>query len=324
MDVTEGGRELLGAYALDALDDDEVVAMEALISSDPEAAEELHRLRSAAAWIGATEALQPPRDLRRHLFEAAAARPVELRVYRAAIERHEELLDAISESDLELPTENGLSIGDLVVHLAAMETAVAETVGHQCDVSTEVDVEARTNEFLAAFGHDPLGAGRAVWHSATVTIAGWAGAPNQNARLPWADSEVSRRTALATRAFELWTHDDDIRVALGQDRQTPLVPELALMSDVAVGILPFCFATQGQKVAAAARVVLTGEGGGDWTVSLDGHEHDTVDVTLTLDVVDYCRVVAERLNPENCGAAIDGDQALGRTLLGCASALATL
>jgi len=47
-------------------------------------------------------------------------------------------------------------------------------------------------------------------------------------------------------------------------------------------------------------------------------------VTITMDVVDYCRVVAERLAPDECDATIDGDETLGRTVLACASALATL
>ena len=47
-------------------------------------------------------------------------------------------------------------------------------------------------------------------------------------------------------------------------------------------------------------------------------------MTITMDVVDYCRVVAERLTPEACNATIEGDEALGRTMLACVSALATL
>ena len=66
------------------------------------------------------------------------------------------------------------------------------------------------------------------------------------------------------------------------------------MSDIAVNILPFCLDAAGTTPAAAARLVLTGEGGGDWVVSLDGAEHAAPAVTITMDVVDYCRVVAER------------------------------
>jgi len=323
--VTPDDRELLGAYALDALDDQEVAAVEALLERDPDSAREVERLREAAAWIAATEALAPPRDLRSQLFERARALPVELRIYRQSVARHEALLDTIPESALDASTTNGLSVGDLVVHLAAMESAVAETIGFPQAISAETDVEARTEDYLREFGADPLGAGRHSWREATVALDQWSAAGGERGSLPWSGLSAARRTILATRAFELWTHDDDIRVALGRDREAPTEPELAVMSDVAVGILPYCVTSNGEPApAASVRMVLTGAGGGSWDVSLDGREHAAVDVTLTMDVVDYCRRVADRITIDECGARIEGDVALGQRILACASSLATL
>ena len=70
--------------------------------------------------------------------------------------------------------------------------------------------------------------------------------------------------------------------------------------------------------------MLTGDGGGDWTVSLDGAEHAAPAVTITMDVVDYCRVVAERLARRVRRRDSTATRQLGRTVLACASALATL
>lgn len=324
MGVTPDDRELLGAYALDALDDHEIVAVEALLERDPNAAREVERLREAASWIAATEALAPPRDLRAQLFQRARDLPLELRAYRQAVARHEALLDSVPETALDAETVNGLSVGGLVVHLASMESAVAETVGLPCTLTEATDVAARTDDYLAAYGADPLGAGRGAWRDATEVIDTWAATSDGRARLPWSGFELPRRVVLATRAFELWTHDDDVRVALGRDREIPTESELGLMSDIAVNILPACVAAKGAPVAAAARVVLTGSGGGEWTVSLDGREHAAVDVTITMDTVEYCRLVAERVTPAGCGAVLDGDHDLGRRILECASALATL
>ncbi len=325
MGVTPDDRELLGAYALDALDDQEVAAVEALLERDPDSAREVERLREAAAWIAATEALAPPRDLRSQLFARAKALSPELRVYRQAVARHEALLDSIPESALDASTTNGLSVGDLVVHLAAMESAVAETIGFPQAVTAETDVEARTDDYLREFSADPLGAGRTTWCAATVALDEWSSSGSERASLPWSGLAVGRRTILATRAFELWTHDDDIRVALGRDREAPTEPELAVMSDVAVGILPFCVTSNGETApAASVRMVLTGAGGGSWDVSLDGREHAGVDVTVTMNVVDYCRRVADRITIDECAARIDGDTDLGHRILACAAALATL
>ena len=324
MGVNPSAREMLGAYALDAVDADEIAVLDELVAHDADAARELERLRAAAAWIGATEAIEPPSDLRAQLL--AQARPVseDLRVYRMAVARHEELLDDLPEDALGLPTANGLAVGELVVHLASMETAVAETVGLEVTVTDETDVDARTARYLDALGPDPV-AGRAVWRVAAESLDAWAAAGGTTGGFPWQGTfDVERRTLLAARAFELWTHDDDIRVALGRERLTPTTPELALMSDIAVGILPFCLLAKGEQVSASAHVVLTGDGGGEWDVSLDGEERPETSVTLTMDVVDFCRLVADRLDPATCDATIDGDEALGRTLVGCAAALATL
>jgi uncharacterized protein (TIGR03083 family) len=326
VDVNPDRHSLLGAYALDALDDDEAAAVDALVAEDPRARQELGRLLGAAAWIGATEALTPPRDLRAQLLQRATPISDEVRAYRAAMRRHEELLDSLGPDVLDRPTTNGLNVGELVVHLASMESAVAETVGLEQEITDETDVEARTRRYLEVAGEDPLGDGRRRWREAVDALDAWAMEGGERGGLPWSGLAVSRRTLLTSRAFETWTHDDDIRDALGRDRVVPQPVELGVMSELAVTILPLCLAATGATVEAAARLVLTGDGGGDWTVSLDGAAHDAPAVTITLDVVDYCRVVADRLGPEPevCGATLEGDEQLGRTLLACASALATL
>ncbi|MGH9013561.1 MAG: hypothetical protein ACRDZ1_06450, partial [Acidimicrobiia bacterium] len=60
----EGIDELLGAFALDACEPDEVDVVERAMAQEPAVADEVARLRNAAAWIGATEALAPPPALR--------------------------------------------------------------------------------------------------------------------------------------------------------------------------------------------------------------------------------------------------------------------
>jgi hypothetical protein len=52
-------RELLGAYALDALDPEERAEVDALLLTDASARAELHELQHAAAWLGHAS-LRPP------------------------------------------------------------------------------------------------------------------------------------------------------------------------------------------------------------------------------------------------------------------------
>jgi len=48
------------------------------------------------------------------------------------------------------------------------------------------------------------------------------------------------------------------------------------------------------------------------------------DVTVTADVVDWCRLVGDRIAPAELPHRVEGDEALGRDLVAAAPALATL
>lgn len=68
-------RDLLGAYALDAVDDVERRAVERLVASDPDAAQELAELRATAALLGSAVQTPPPADVRGAVLEAIRRTP---------------------------------------------------------------------------------------------------------------------------------------------------------------------------------------------------------------------------------------------------------
>lgn len=68
-------RALLGAYAVDAVDDDERRAVEALVAADPDAARELADLRAVAARLGAAVEAAPPVGARDAVLAAIASTP---------------------------------------------------------------------------------------------------------------------------------------------------------------------------------------------------------------------------------------------------------
>lgn len=65
-------RELLGAWALDAVDDVERAAVERAIREDPEVAAEARALRETAAMLATTQAAPPPPALREAVLAAVA------------------------------------------------------------------------------------------------------------------------------------------------------------------------------------------------------------------------------------------------------------
>jgi hypothetical protein len=75
-----------------------------------------------------------------------------------------------------------------------------------------------------------------------------------------------------------------------------------------------------------ARLVLTGDGGGEWRVAMDGSGLSTQapDVTVTADVVDWCMLVGDRIAPDVIPHTVDGDARLAEDLIAAAPALATL
>jgi hypothetical protein len=62
--------------------------------------------------------------------------------------------------------------------------------------------------------------------------------------------------------------------------------------------------------------VLTGPGGGTWDQALGwGETAGLPDATLVLDVVDYCRLAARRVGPDEVAVTVEGDEALARRIL---------
>jgi anti-sigma-K factor RskA len=68
-------RDLLGAYALDAVDDVERRKVENLLASDPDAAREVAALRATSALLGAAVSAAPPPELRRSVLDQLSATP---------------------------------------------------------------------------------------------------------------------------------------------------------------------------------------------------------------------------------------------------------
>jgi uncharacterized protein (TIGR03083 family) len=123
---------------------------------------------------------------------------------------------------------------------------------------------------------------------------------------------------MVARTFELWTHADDIRRACGQPMATPSAGDLATMSNVSVTSLPLTAHVVRPDVPdVRARVVLTGDGGGVWDLTL-GRGGDEA-VTVIADVVDYCRMAARRIAPEALDIDIEGDAHIASLLLKAAS-----
>lgn len=144
------------------------------------------------------------------------------------------LIAELSEDDLALPTElPGWSVGDVIAHLAHLETVSAgmpQPEGGSVTVPTgegaqpltisdvtEVGVQARRGRTLAELT-DELTRGCAARREALAGVdvddPGTA-APGAFAVLGW-----PLKTVLTNRPFDLWVHEQDIRRATGRPMET--------------------------------------------------------------------------------------------------------
>jgi uncharacterized protein (TIGR03083 family) len=321
--------DLLGAFALDACDSDELAAVESYIAAHPEVNGEVERLRAAAAGLAASDALAPPRDVRASVFERARARraprtqtPVDV---HAEVEATlVELLDDVPESAFDFPTLNGLTVRELVAHLAAMESLLAMWMGVPTLPEVEDDrIEERTAAVVDMTRGWAFADVIALWRRSMAAVR--AAAP-VSATSRWFGSQLPTDLVLLVRAFETWTHTDDIRRSLGRALETPSASALRTMAEGSMTMVPSALQKSGRaRPGRSARIVLTGPGGGDWTVPMEvGADVGVPDVTLTLPVVDWCRCFSERLGPDELDLSIRGDRELGAAVVAAAPVYAFL
>jgi len=324
---------LLGAYALDACEPDEVAAIDAVLARRDDLAAEADQLARAAAWLGAAHALRAPDRLRSATLSAAATRrttPIDpvIDLYLSEAEHFASALDALSPGALREVTANGLTARDLVVHVAAQESLLAQLVGDPTIPSVvETDIDARTDAMLTEFAGRSVEDAMVAWRAAVEANRRWALEQRDDTTL-WRGIELSRHDALVVRAFEMWIHAEDLRRVGNAAGRNPEPRHLALMTDLAGRSAGLSLALVGrERPGRTARLVLTGAGGGEWVVAMGrsaAQDHDTIDVTVTADAVDWCRLVGDRLTADEIVIDVRGDRALAHDLLAAAPALASL
>jgi uncharacterized protein (TIGR03083 family) len=326
MDLTSDQFEdLIGAYALDACDADEVAALDAYVRAHPETAAEVERLRDAAAALGAAGAVEPPLALRDRMLDLAAQRvppvtPAE--ALQAETDRFQSFLDTVSADDVGTVTHNGLNVHDLVAHVEVIDRAFVDEVDTNVFIGAN-EVAQITAVDLAQHGGESFAQTVTRFRRTREELIGLGDRLPKDARV----AGYSRDSSLVVRAFETWTHHDDIRRALGRDDELPAPAVVRAMAEVAMGSLPLALAMRGvARPGRTARVVLTGPGGGEWTFACEpGAEPGAVaDVVISTDVMDLCRRFADRLDADRLPMTVDGDEELARELVGAADAFAGL
>ncbi|HUI03978.1 MAG TPA: maleylpyruvate isomerase family mycothiol-dependent enzyme [Acidimicrobiales bacterium] len=246
------------------------------------------------------------------------------------------LLGSLGDGEWRRPCIRGLSVQGVVGHLIGVERdfqdALRAPEGREASADHVGSTDPLAHEHARRPPAETLDAWRAAVAGTARLLAGLAPSSGDGERpVALYGLRLGLGPFLVVRTFELWTHEEDIRRATGRGLEPPGAATLALMTSLAVSLLPAALArTERSGEGRSARIVLTGPGGGTWQRGLGLSSADgtavvnegPVDVRIVVDAVEFCRLVANRVDPATLAAVVTGDAALARDLFVGAAGLA--
>ena len=232
------------------------------------------------------------------------------------------------------PVLRDLDVQGLVGHLIGVEHDVHRALAGDPDVADANHVESTQAAAVGQAAHPPDRT-RAEWRRAADRTLDLVRAREsadsqaqgaQGARVALYGMRLPASTLLVVRAFELWTHENDIRRAVGWEASVPDPSTLRLMTDLAARLLPQAGA--GLPGPVDVRLVLTGPGGGTWDVTVGGGPPAQTAapagtaVSIVTDAVGFCRLAANRIAPAELDVNVTGDPGRAAAVLAAATTLA--
>ncbi len=238
----------------------------------------------------------------------------EVAAFGRAVDDVQRTLGMLVADDWTRPAVNGLTVGQLVGHLVGTQLAMAAELGvgetgTPLGESTD-HIEVTRPAIAAAEASTPAQAAAQFAHSTAVVTDHLASLDDDGLSKPARFGSVTAdvRFLLLGRVFELWTHDNDLRRAVGLDRVEPDPERLWLMTRA---VMPLVRLVGDDRI----RIVLTGAGGGVWPANGDELAE------IAVDSVAFCRRVANRISVGDLHAEIGGDRTVAS---GTLTALADL
>ncbi len=232
------------------------------------------------------------------------------------------LLCALGDDDWRMPVLRDLDVQCLVGHLIGVEDDMHRCLSGDPQVA-EADHIDSTQPAAARQAGRPAAQTRAEWRDATDrTLSLVHGFGDLDTEVAVHGMRLPLGALLIVRAFELWTHDNDIRRAAGLPPSVPDPSTLGLMTGLAARLLPHAVARTGLREPVSVHLVLTGPGGGTWDVAIGESPPDPASIGIVTDAVGFCRLVANRVTAADLDLYVTGDPGQVGRVLTAASALA--
>ncbi|MEU9363389.1 maleylpyruvate isomerase N-terminal domain-containing protein [Streptomyces avermitilis] len=254
--------------------------------------------------------------------------------------------------DGQRPASRRTTVAGVIAHLLTVDGLVAVALGLDDPLAGTPagngTPTARTEAYWKAAHFPPTRSVRGPWreqsHSLVRTVS-FAGGGSGKLPVPYGGFELSLRDSMLDRAFECWVHADDIADAVDYPYDPPAPRHLHTMIDLAARVLPVSLAERRRAGLAAPprrtrhlvpagapgrslRLEIEGLGGGEWLIPLDSPAatgsaaHEVAHVAL--DGVEFCRLAAGHVSPEEAAAGQDGDREAIRDVLLAAASLSRM
>src|SRR4029077_18259253 len=206
------------------------------------------------------------------------------------------LLCALDEQDWRLHVLRDLDVQGLAGHLIGVEEDVQRALSGD-PVAEHKDHVASTQPAADRQAGRAPAATRTDWRRAADRTLELLRDADMTAEVTVWGIPLPLSALLVARAFELWTHENDIRGEAGLPASVPDASTLRQMTELATSMLPFGAMLTGLQGPINLPLVLTGAGGGTWDVVIGGDAPEPAAVGIVTDVVDFCRLAANRLTP---------------------------
>ncbi|MFE8947517.1 MDMPI N domain containing protein [Streptomyces sp. NPDC007856] len=238
-----------------------------------------------------------------------------------------------------------LSVDGLVALALGLEDPLADVVG--AAAQDAVGPAERTEAFWRTSHFPPTRSVRGPWREQShglVRTVSFTGGNAGGLAVSYGDFELPLHDAMLDRAFESWVHAEDIAEAVDYPYQPPAPRHLNRMIDLAARMLPAALARRRQSGLASPargrhlglagepgrslRLEIEGAAGGEWLIPLDSPaalaSADLEVAHVALDGVEFCRLAAGRVSPEEAAVGQVGDREAIRDVLFATAGLSRL
>jgi uncharacterized protein (TIGR03083 family) len=216
-------------------------------------------------------------------------------------------LTALSSDSWTLPVIFDWSVRDVVAHLLTInEILVArlrDDVQQPLDPAELAELDADMRRTLHDHSTDQL---LARWRRSVLDLQEFA---RHDCTVGWVGLTVPMCTSLVDRAFETWLHANDIRSAINRASLDPSAQSFRVLSDLAAKLLPLALTVTGREHNACLQLVLSGPGGGEWSLPLGAGGEDGTQLQITAAARDLCLLMGDRIDPRDFAYTVRGDGA---------------